>query len=215
MVLRSEQDKMQALIRDAITLLCKSNLPFKKSISLEALVGITLDESDIILVSVKESIKHPSTPKKTQPMQIALKSVQTAVQRVNAKTTGKKSPKKNQSPKDLKLQGPSVINIMPTNLPDAQEMPVAIGTIETDSASDQEISFEFLNTNPKEEVAVKEEKDDDVGYGATTEGLLVPGPIIEVKMYRRTQFKSYNKLTSKDMQNFRDKHEGKPRACSQ
>ena len=69
--------------------------------------------SDVILVSVKESIKHPSTPKKTQPMQKALKSVQTAVQRVNAKTTGKKSLKKNQSPKDPKLQGPSVINIMP------------------------------------------------------------------------------------------------------
>ena len=177
MVLRHEQETMQTLIRDAITLLCKSNLQFKKSISLEALVGITLDDSDVILVSVKEYIKQPS-PKKT-PMQVALKSVQAAVKKVNAKTAVKKSPKKSPSSKVLNSQGPSVINIVPENLSDTQETSVAIGTIETDGVSDQEISFEFLNTKPKEEeVTVKEEKDDD--YGGITEGLMVPGPIIQV-----------------------------------
>ena len=97
---------------------------------MEALVGITLDEKDIILVSMKETIRQTTSPKKT-PMQVALKSVQAAVERVNAKTGGKKSPKKRPSPKGKKSPSPKVINIMPTNLPEAQNTPVAIGTIET------------------------------------------------------------------------------------
>ena len=181
MVLRSEQETMQALIRDAITLLCKSNLQFKNCISMEALVGITLDEKDIILVSMKETIRQTTSPKKT-PMQVALKSVQAAVERVNAKTGGKKSPKKRPSPKGKKSPSPRVINIMPTNLPEAQNTPVAIGTIETGGVCHNDISIEFLKAGPKEEdVVVKKEKESEDGYGGTVPELLVPGPVVQVK----------------------------------
>ena len=148
---------------------------------MEALVGITLDEKDIILVSMKETIRQTTSPKKT-PMQVALKSVQAAVERVNAKTEAKKSPKKRPSPTGKKSPGPKVINIVPANLPEAQNTPVAIGTIETEGVSHNDINVELLNATPKEEdVVVKKEKEDEDGYGGTVHELLVPGSVVQVK----------------------------------
>ena len=149
---------------------------------MEALVGITLDEKDIILVSMKETIKQTTSPKKT-PMQVALKSVQAAVERVNAKTGGKKSSSKRQFPKGKKSPSPKkFINIAPTNLPEAQNTPVAIGTIETEGVAHNDISIELSNAIPKEEdVVVKKEKEGEDGYGGTVSELLVPGAVAQVK----------------------------------
>ena len=178
---------MQALITDALTLLCKSNLQFKNCVSMEALVGITLDEKDIILVSVKETIKQTTSPKKS-PMQISLKSVQAAVQRVNAKSGGNKSPKKKLSPKGK--QSPArVINIMPTNLPQTETEPVAIGTIETaEGVSHNDIGLDYLNT--EEDIVVKMEDESEDGYGGGTSESLVPGPVVQVKLFGIPQHES-------------------------
>ena len=71
---------------------------------------------------------------------------------------------------------------MPTNLPEAQNTPVAIGTIETGGVCHNDISIEFLKAGPKEEdVVVKKEKESEDGYGGTVPELLVPGPVVQVK----------------------------------
>ena len=63
MVPLAEKEKVKALIRDTLTLLCKNGLPFSKTFSIEALIGITIDEDDILLLSVNELIRCESTDK--------------------------------------------------------------------------------------------------------------------------------------------------------
>lgn len=55
MVVESEQDRIRQLLSRALPLLCKSGLSFANEFSIEALIGITLDKSDVFLVSVKET----------------------------------------------------------------------------------------------------------------------------------------------------------------
>ncbi|KAK2162103.1 hypothetical protein LSH36_104g05061 [Paralvinella palmiformis] len=57
MVAKTEQERIKALLRETITLLCRNGLTFKSQFSVEALIGITLDEDDVFLVSINESIK--------------------------------------------------------------------------------------------------------------------------------------------------------------
>ena len=56
MIVKSDQDRVKALLTEAITVLCKKRLSFKSQLSVEGLIGITLDSDDIFLVSIKELI---------------------------------------------------------------------------------------------------------------------------------------------------------------
>ncbi|ESO05573.1 hypothetical protein HELRODRAFT_171217 [Helobdella robusta] len=58
MVLTIQQQKFKLLLEEAITLLCKSSLPYKMEASVEALIGVTLDSSDVFLISIKESFDN-------------------------------------------------------------------------------------------------------------------------------------------------------------
>lgn len=52
-----EKLKLKQILSDAILLLCKSALPFDSELSVQALIGITCDQSDICLVSIEEVVK--------------------------------------------------------------------------------------------------------------------------------------------------------------
>lgn len=55
--MRPEQERVKTLLTEAITLLCRNSLQYKENISVEGLIGITLDEKDILLVNINETIK--------------------------------------------------------------------------------------------------------------------------------------------------------------
>ena len=57
-VLKQDQHKIKSLLRETITLLCKNGLQYKSEFCIEGLLGITLDEKDVLLVSIKETIKE-------------------------------------------------------------------------------------------------------------------------------------------------------------
>lgn len=52
-----ERDRIQKLISDTIVTLCNSGLEFDTELSVEGLLGITLDHKDILLVNINEIIK--------------------------------------------------------------------------------------------------------------------------------------------------------------
>lgn len=56
MKLKEDQARIKELLKDTITLLCKNGLQYKAGFSVEALIGITLDEEDVFLVNIKESV---------------------------------------------------------------------------------------------------------------------------------------------------------------
>ena len=58
MKLKEDQARIKDLLKDTITLLCKNGLHYRAGFSVEALIGITLDEEDVFLVNIKESVKN-------------------------------------------------------------------------------------------------------------------------------------------------------------
>ncbi len=64
MGMRAEQERLRAMLKDTITLMCKNGLTFDKGFSIDALIGITLDDNQVLLVSINECVKmdDKSTP---------------------------------------------------------------------------------------------------------------------------------------------------------
>ncbi len=57
MLMKCDQEKVQMLLTEAITVLCKNGLSYKSGFSVEGLIGITLfDDDQVFLVSIKETI---------------------------------------------------------------------------------------------------------------------------------------------------------------
>lgn len=56
MVVKEEKQRLHRLLADAIPLLCKSGLPPKATFCIEALIGITLEHDEVLLVSFKQEI---------------------------------------------------------------------------------------------------------------------------------------------------------------
>ncbi len=57
MGIKSEKEKVQSLVAETVTLLCKNGLSFKAEFSIEALVGITLDNEQEFFFTIKENVK--------------------------------------------------------------------------------------------------------------------------------------------------------------
>ena len=57
MVVKPEQQQMQMLLTEAITVLCKNGLQYRSHFNVEGLLGITLDDEDVFLVSIKQTVK--------------------------------------------------------------------------------------------------------------------------------------------------------------
>ena len=56
-----ERDRLRELLTDTITLLCKNGLQYKNVLSVEALIGVTLDSQDVFLVNIKEIVQSVLT----------------------------------------------------------------------------------------------------------------------------------------------------------
>ena len=56
MILRDDQAKLQSLLKETITLLCKNGLHFKNGFIIDALIGITTDDSETFLVKLEEIV---------------------------------------------------------------------------------------------------------------------------------------------------------------
>ena len=57
MVVKEEQERVKTLISDTVTLLCRNGLTYKSKFCINALIGITLDEDDVMLVDIRETVK--------------------------------------------------------------------------------------------------------------------------------------------------------------
>jgi RNase P subunit RPR2 len=60
MVLKGDQQRVKTLLAETITLLCKSGLRFSSELRVEALIGITIDQNEVFLVSLNETM-HPGS----------------------------------------------------------------------------------------------------------------------------------------------------------
>lgn len=56
MVAKADQARVRDLIAETITLLCRNGLHFKSEFSIQALIGITLDQDEVFLVKIDETI---------------------------------------------------------------------------------------------------------------------------------------------------------------
>ena len=63
--MKPDFERIERLLREAVTMLCKNSLPYKRELSVQGLLGITLDKEDIFLVNIKEILKpHEFIPPK-------------------------------------------------------------------------------------------------------------------------------------------------------
>ena len=57
MVVKQDQQRVKTLLTDAIIILCKNRLNYKSEFCIEGLLGITLDNQDVVLINIKETVK--------------------------------------------------------------------------------------------------------------------------------------------------------------
>ena len=80
-----EKVRIKQLLVDAITLLCRNGMQFENKFCIEALIAITLDDRDVVLVNINETIDNPesgSTGARPEPSENASKSVKTRTKTV-------------------------------------------------------------------------------------------------------------------------------------
>ncbi len=53
----TERARMKQILSEAIAVLCKASLTFHADLCVEGLLGITLDEEEIILVNINETVQ--------------------------------------------------------------------------------------------------------------------------------------------------------------
>ena len=58
---RSRKEQVQSLLSDAVASLCQKLLMYNSEMCIEGLLGITLDQKDIVLVNIREVIKEASS----------------------------------------------------------------------------------------------------------------------------------------------------------
>lgn len=56
MVIKEDKQHLHRLLADAIPLLCRSGLPLRPTFCIEALIGITLEDDEVMLISFKQQI---------------------------------------------------------------------------------------------------------------------------------------------------------------
>ncbi len=57
MLNKNDQERVTQLLTDAITVLCKNGLNYSSQFSIEGLLGITLDEQEVFLVKIDETVR--------------------------------------------------------------------------------------------------------------------------------------------------------------
>jgi hypothetical protein len=54
--MKRDQERVKNLLTDTVTLLCKNGLQFQKRLKVQGLLGITLDDNEVFLVQIDESV---------------------------------------------------------------------------------------------------------------------------------------------------------------
>ena len=84
---QADRDRMKVLLVEAIATLCRNGLQFKEELNVEGLIGITVDKSDVFLVSVRETFSlAPPAPVETE--------VETPVNRPSDSPVSRRGPKR-------------------------------------------------------------------------------------------------------------------------
>ena len=65
MVLKPDQERVKAVLSDTVTLLCRNGLTYNKKFSISALIGITVDDDDVFLVEIRETVVNASVDAET------------------------------------------------------------------------------------------------------------------------------------------------------
>ena len=70
MISKDEKQRLRGIISETITLLCKSRLfeKFKEEFYIEGLIGITLDQEELMIVSIHEKICNDIKEDTTTPV---------------------------------------------------------------------------------------------------------------------------------------------------
>ncbi len=66
-MLNEQQVKVKALLTEAITVLCKNGLSYSSNLQVEGLLGVTIDESEVFLISVNEWLAPGEEQKSLAP----------------------------------------------------------------------------------------------------------------------------------------------------
>ena len=56
MLASQNKDQLMAVITEAITEICKTSLQYESGFSVEGLLGITLDQQEVMLVNINELV---------------------------------------------------------------------------------------------------------------------------------------------------------------
>lgn len=70
-MLTPDQQRVKQLLCETITLLCKNGLHFEAEFSIDALIGITLDQREVFLVSIKETVQLGEMYVRNKPASMA------------------------------------------------------------------------------------------------------------------------------------------------
>lgn len=85
-----EKVRIKQLLVDAITLLCRNGMQFENKFCIEALIAITLDDRDVVLVNINETIGSPEsgcTDARPEPSENASKIVKTRTKTVKKESS--------------------------------------------------------------------------------------------------------------------------------
>jgi len=79
--MKPEQERVKTVLTDTIALLCKSGLSYKRELKVEAVIGVTVDETDVFIVHINEAFSpqnaSSSTPSAEASMAVVPFSPQT------------------------------------------------------------------------------------------------------------------------------------------
>lgn len=56
-----QQTRVRSLLTDAVTLLCRTGLRYNAGFTVEGLLGITIDNADVFLVNIRETVLSSSS----------------------------------------------------------------------------------------------------------------------------------------------------------
>ena len=94
-MLLEEQEKVKALLREAVTVLCRNGLTFNSELTVEGLLGITVDNKEVFLVNINEKIKHDNgSTGKDEAHGIVLEEPKSATSKNKSVTSGSKVRKR-------------------------------------------------------------------------------------------------------------------------
>ena len=155
--MKNDRDRMKCIISETIVALCNSGLDFSNELSIEGLLGITLDGRDIILVNINEVIKSCATKAKLPSSRDIVSD--------NEGIFSEVSPSSGPTPMgDLFVEShDSTDNTYSTHVPAQAQLSDASGEIAVTKREDCVIRTlqVKVESEPEEVISIHDDEDDD------------------------------------------------------